>query len=117
MMVLKTPASNTLIVAQHALHADPNARTVGQKHVSSMQLLDAASIGPHSEEQRVRAIASEVGAVESTGNIEIQPDTKSPISLACVTLNEAKQELHAGPSATATGQKQASTFEQVWRAD
>ena len=43
-------ASVALTVAQQALHPDPAARRVGQKHVSSVQLAMAASIGEHADE-------------------------------------------------------------------
>lgn len=109
------PASVAFIVAKHELHADPSCIKVGQKQALSKQDCVAAPMG----EQIGHWVGFVVGVVVvnvavgilglSVGNSDSHPVIKEATRAACVTLTETRQALHAGPSETAVGQKQASS--------
>jgi len=85
------------IVAQHALHVDPNFNIAPQKHERSAQDVTAAMMGAHSGRQIDDAIAVEVGFVASGGNREMHPVIAGPSIFAKVVLNGEMQEMQAGP--------------------
>jgi hypothetical protein len=99
-------------VTKQELHAPPSSIKVGQKQASSRQEV-AAELMVEQIGHLVGLIAGRVVTGISVGNSDSQPLITEPKTAASVTFTVRRQLLQAGPSATAVGQKQASSAQDV----
>jgi len=106
-----TLAAVAFIVAKHALQAGPSCIKVGQKQASpSGQDVAAELMVAHAEQTSMFTVAI-IGAV--VGSSDWHSLIMEDITAASVTLTVRRQLLQAGPNATAVGQKQALSGQDV----